>query len=115
MRRRPPYVFGHRGFSGRYPENTMESFEAAIELCCDGVEFDVQLTRDGVPVILHDETLLRTGNVNAAVKDLTLSELAKSTSPTPTNSKVRFRLSAFRRLPNTLRACAISISYQTSS
>lgn len=47
--------FAHRGFSGKYPENTMLAFEKAIELGADGIELDVQLTKDGVPVIIHDE------------------------------------------------------------
>ena len=47
-------IFGHRGFSAAYPENTMLAFEEALAAGCDGVEFDVQLTRDNVPVIIHD-------------------------------------------------------------
>ena len=69
-------VFGHRGFSAAYPENTMLAFERALAAGCDGVEFDVQLTRDHVPVIIHDETLLRTAGDPAAVRDLTYAELA---------------------------------------
>ena len=45
-------VFGHRGFSGEYPENTMLAFQKAVEAGCDGIELDVQLTRDLVPVIM---------------------------------------------------------------
>lgn len=70
-------VFGHRGFSAAYPENTMLAFEQALAAGCDGVEFDVQLTRDGVPVIIHDETLLRTAGDPAAVRDLSYAELAR--------------------------------------
>lgn len=50
----------HRGFSGIYPENTMLAFEKAIEAGCDGIELDVQLTKDGIPVIMHDEKVNRT-------------------------------------------------------
>ncbi|HCJ76546.1 glycerophosphodiester phosphodiesterase family protein [Thermoguttaceae bacterium LCP21S3_D4] len=50
----------HRGFSGKYPENTMLAFEKAIEAGCDGIELDVQLSKDGIPVIVHDERLART-------------------------------------------------------
>ena len=68
-------VFAHRGFSSRYPENTMSAFRAALAIGADGLEFDVQLSRDGVPVIIHDESLLRTGGVDRAVEDCDLSEL----------------------------------------
>jgi glycerophosphoryl diester phosphodiesterase len=50
----------HRGDARRAPENTVAAIEAALEIAgCDGVEFDVRLSADGVPVLLHDETLAR--------------------------------------------------------
>lgn len=55
-----PYVVGHRGALARAPENTIASFAKAVELGVDAFEFDVQRTADGVPVVLHDETLDRT-------------------------------------------------------
>ncbi|MEA4870246.1 MAG: glycerophosphodiester phosphodiesterase [Christensenella sp.] len=70
-------AIAHRGFSSRYPENTMLAFERAIELGADGAEFDVQLTKDGVPVVFHDESLLRITGEDKLVKNLTLSELQK--------------------------------------
>jgi len=50
-------IFAHRGFSGRYPQNTMLAFQKALESGCDGIELDVQLTKDGEVVIIHDEYL----------------------------------------------------------
>jgi glycerophosphoryl diester phosphodiesterase len=50
-----PFLIGHRGFPGAARENTPRSFEAALEAGCDGVEFDVRMTRDGVLVVHHDE------------------------------------------------------------
>lgn len=67
----------HRGFSGVYPENTMIAFEKAIEAGCDGIELDVQLTKDGVPVIMHDEKVDRTTDGTGFVKDYTFSEIRK--------------------------------------
>ena len=52
--------FAHRGFSGKYPENTMLAFQKAVEIGADGIELDVQLTKDGEVVIIHDETIDRT-------------------------------------------------------
>ena len=49
-------IFAHRGAAGTYPENTMLSFEAAESFRADGIELDVQLTKDGKVVVIHDET-----------------------------------------------------------
>lgn len=69
-------IFGHRGFSGYYPENTMLAFQKlAEETVADGIELDIQLTKDGEIVIMHDETLDRTTNGSGFVKDYTLAEL----------------------------------------
>ena len=72
--------FAHRGFSGKYPENTRIAFEAAVRTPgCDGIENDVHLTKDGQLVIIHDETLDRTStNKKGFIKDMTLSELREA-------------------------------------
>ncbi|WP_291259505.1 glycerophosphodiester phosphodiesterase [Fusobacterium sp.] len=69
--------FAHRGFSGRYPENTMLAFQKAVEIGVDGIELDVQLTKDGIPIIIHDETLDRTTTGQGYVIDFTYDELLK--------------------------------------
>lgn len=53
-------VYAHRGFSAQAPENTLASFQAALDAGADGVELDVTLSADGVPVVMHDDTLERT-------------------------------------------------------
>ncbi|MGH7858208.1 MAG: glycerophosphodiester phosphodiesterase [Candidatus Binatia bacterium] len=65
----------HRGASGHCPENTRAAFLRAIELGAHMVEVDCQLTRDGVPVILHDETLDRTTSGSGPLCDRTLREV----------------------------------------
>ena len=55
-----PWVVAHRGYRGLYPENTFAAFEGAIAAGADMVELDVCLTRDRVPVVIHDTTLYRT-------------------------------------------------------
>ena len=67
--------YAHRGFCGRYPENTMLAFQKAIEEGVDGIENDIQLTRDGEIVIIHDETVDRTTDGRGRVKDLTLAQI----------------------------------------
>ncbi|MGM9568748.1 MAG: glycerophosphodiester phosphodiesterase [Phascolarctobacterium sp.] len=69
--------FAHRGFSGKYPENTMLAFQKAWEAGADGIELDVQLSKDGQVVIIHDEKLDRTTNGTGNVRDYTLEELRK--------------------------------------
>ena len=70
-------IFAHRGFSGKYPENTMLAFEKAVEIGVDGIELDVHLTKDNEIVIIHDEDIKRTCDGEGFVKDMTLEELRK--------------------------------------
>lgn len=68
-------IFGHRGSSGDYPENTMLAFEKAIEQNCDGIELDIHLTKDQKIIVCHDFTLDRTTNGLGFIKDFTMDEL----------------------------------------
>jgi glycerophosphoryl diester phosphodiesterase len=70
-----PIVLGHRGAAGHAPENTLLSFERAIALGADVIESDVQVTRDGVPVLLHDDVVDRVTNGVGSVDAFTLEEL----------------------------------------
>jgi len=72
-----PFIIAHRGASKYAPENTMAAFRMAIDAGADGVEFDVQLAKDGVPVVIHDPDLRRTGNRQESVAALTSRQLAK--------------------------------------
>ena len=69
------YVAAHRGWSEKYPENTLEAFQAAIDLQVDQLEIDVRITKDGELVIIHDATVDRTTNGTGKVCDYTLAEL----------------------------------------
>jgi glycerophosphoryl diester phosphodiesterase len=71
----PPLVIAHRGDSAHRPENTLASFASALALGADFVEFDVQLTRDGHVVVIHDPTLERTTDGAGRVADRTLAEM----------------------------------------
>nr|WP_307775551.1 glycerophosphodiester phosphodiesterase [uncultured Cetobacterium sp.] len=70
-------ILGHRGASGSAPENTLAAFKMAFEMGVDGLEFDVQQTKDGELVVFHDWTLERTSNGKGNLKDFTLAELKK--------------------------------------
>jgi glycerophosphoryl diester phosphodiesterase len=72
-----PLIIGHRGASAVAPENTLAAFREAIAVGADGIEFDVRLTRDRVPVVIHDRDLRRTGGLSERIAELMWDELAK--------------------------------------
>lgn len=74
-------IFAHRGYSARFPENTMIAFVEAEKALANGIELDVQMTKDGELVIIHDETVDRTTNGTGFVADYTFSELRKLQAP----------------------------------
>lgn len=68
-------IWAHRGASGYLPENTLPAFRKAAELGADGVELDIQMTKDGEIVVCHDETINRTSNGKGWIKDYNLAAL----------------------------------------
>lgn len=62
-------IFAHRGASGYAPENTMDAFKLAVKQGAEGIELDVQLSKDGIPVVIHDETIDRVTNGHGYVND----------------------------------------------
>ena len=70
-------VWAHRGASAYAPENTLEAFRLAAEQKADGVELDVQLSKDGELVVIHDETIDRVSDGSGYVRDYTLEELKR--------------------------------------
>lgn len=85
-------VIGHRGNRVAMPENTLESLTHAVELGADAVEFDVRVSRDGVPVVIHDADIDRTTNGSGRVSAYSFAELrafdAGARAPGPRSSKV---------------------------
>ncbi len=72
-----PLIIGHRGASAVAPENTLGAFEHALRDGADGIEFDVRLSRDHVPVVIHDATTKRTALQDFLVSDQTADELQR--------------------------------------
>ncbi|NQU30966.1 MAG: glycerophosphodiester phosphodiesterase [Anaerolineae bacterium] len=72
-----PVIFAHRGASAYLPENTLAAFELAYQQGADGIELDVKLSADGIPVVIHDATVDRTTNGSGRVADLELATLQK--------------------------------------
>lgn len=69
-------LFAHRGFSGKYPENSPKAFRKTVEETgADGIESDVHITKDGKLVIFHDASVERTSNGTGYIKDMTYEEL----------------------------------------
>ena len=71
------FVEGHRGACALYPENTLLSFEKAIEMGVDAIEFDIWLSKDKVPVLMHDGNPWRTCGVDSHLRNMTLAEIKK--------------------------------------
>ncbi len=72
-----PRIFGHRGNSTEYPENTIPSFQSAVDIGVDVIETDVHLSKDGHFMVIHDDSVERITNGKGNVHNLTLSELKK--------------------------------------
>jgi len=69
-------VLGHRGASAEAPENTLPAFDLALAQGADGVELDVRITADGIPVVIHDATVDRTTGGTGTVRSFRAAELA---------------------------------------
>jgi glycerophosphoryl diester phosphodiesterase len=76
-----PLVFAHRGGSALAPENTLAAFDNGLALGADGLELDVHLSRDGVVVVHHDETLERTTTLSGAIAAHDAGGLARAGVP----------------------------------
>ena len=70
-----PLILAHRGAAGDHPENSREAFDAAIAQGADGIECDIRISADGVPVILHDPWLNRTTNGSGFARNMRMAEL----------------------------------------
>ncbi|HAJ89723.1 MAG TPA: glycerophosphoryl diester phosphodiesterase, partial [Rhodospirillaceae bacterium] len=70
-----PTIIGHRGAKAYAPENTLESIHTAADMGCKWVELDVKLTKDMVPIIMHDDDLDRTTNGHGPVAEITYADL----------------------------------------
>ncbi|MDQ3746884.1 MAG: glycerophosphodiester phosphodiesterase [Acidobacteriota bacterium] len=97
-----PLIIGHRGASGHAPENTIASFDMAFEDGADGIEFDVRLARDGVPVVFHDASLERIAYLERRVEEFDSTVLVKFyvgewfNASRPTHARESF---VFERMP----------------
>lgn len=85
------FVESHRGMCAFYPENTMISFDAALNIDADAFEFDVWLTKDKVPVIMHDCNPKRTCGVEGDIRQMTLEEVKKLNPYAPLNFGDKFK------------------------
>jgi glycerophosphoryl diester phosphodiesterase len=86
----PPVLLAHRGWASRYPENSRVGIEAALRAGVPCVEFDVQLSADHVPVVIHDTSLERTAGHPGRVSSLTIAELAAISVHEPARFGTRF-------------------------
>jgi glycerophosphoryl diester phosphodiesterase len=73
-----PLIIAHRGASAVAPENTLAAFQLAMDQGADGIELDVRLSHDGIPVVIHDATLHRTSRREESIGELTAKQLGKT-------------------------------------
>jgi glycerophosphoryl diester phosphodiesterase len=102
---RTPLVFGHRGASAYAPENTLAAFRLALAQGADGLELDVCLSADGVPVVIHDDTLGRTTSGTGPVSRLTLAELKTLEAGYPGRFGAQYRAERIPSLAEVFEAC----------
>src|SRR2546428_12568771 len=72
-----PWVMAHRGASVAEAENTLAAFEAALAAGAEAIEFDVRLTSDGVPVVMHDARVDRTTDGHGVVRTMTIADIKR--------------------------------------
>lgn len=98
-------VIAHRGYSEKYPENTMLAFRKAVEAGCDEIELDVHTSKDGVVMVIHDEALERTTDGIGFVRDYTCEELKRLNA-----GKLFAQETEFERIPTFEEYCAWAAS-----
>ena len=105
-------VWAHRGASGTFPENTLESFEGAVRAGADGIELDVQLSRDGELVVAHDERIDRMSDGAGFVKDFTLAELKRFNFNRPNPSVQHAELPTLREVYELIRPTGLTVNVE---
>src|SRR5687767_13013785 len=91
MKAHSPVLVAHRGDPTHYPENSLAGMRAALAAGAQAIEFDLQLTADGIPVLMHDESLARVTGVDRRIFDLRYIELADFHAGEPERFGNRFQ------------------------
>lgn len=102
------WLIAHRGYPDAYPENSLAGVEAALEAGARLVEFDVQLTRDGIPVVVHDDSLSRVGDSDEEIATLDWDTLSQCSIAEPRRFGSRF---AQQRVPRLVDMLALVDRY----
>ncbi len=104
-----PHLVAHRGDSADHPENSVTAIRAALDADADGVEFDLQFTGDGEPVVLHDRDLRRTGGLSRFIDDYDANDVREGRLPAhePGRFGTRFegeRVASLATMVSTIKA-----------
>ena len=102
----------HRGDRVGCPENTMSSFRASLELGCDMIETDIRETKDGVLVLIHDRSTLRTSGVDKNVDELTLAELSEINVGATHPSGIVERVPTVREFMELIRDSEMTVNWE---
>ena len=90
-----PILVAHRGYSGKYPENTLKSYAGAYEQGARHMELDLQLSSDLVPIVHHDASLLRMAGVDRDIRDTPAAHIKTLRASYPTRFGSRFKDNKF--------------------
>lgn len=104
-------LIGHRGYPEKYPENTLIGFQAALDLGADGVELDVHLSKDCVPIVFHDESFDRTADLAGSIRDTDAAEIIELSVHEPG----RFADKFYPTFPSTLRSTSLVLNAYDAS
>lgn len=108
-------IWAHRGASGYAPENTLEAFGLAVEQKADGVELDVQLTKDDKIVVIHDERLERVSGQRGFVKDFALEELKALNVSRPIEEYRETKIPTLEEVYDLLKGTGLTINVEIKS
>ena len=109
--KRKTEIWAHRGASGYAPENTLEAFKKAVEMKADGVELDIQLTKDGELAVIHDERVDRVSGVRY-VRDFTYEELRTLDVSRPMPSYGTVHIPTLAQVLEELRPTGLSVNIE---
>ena len=105
-------VFAHRGASAYAPENTLPAFELADRMGADGIELDVQLTKDGEPVVIHDEGIDRVSTGTGLVRNLTLRELRRFSFHNRMGTYIGVQIPTLREVLEMVKPTAMDVNIE---
>ena len=105
-------IWAHRGLNQQYPENTIKAIQAAIDLGVDGIEIDVQRTKDGKIIICHDENLSRLAGTDKMIYELSSKELETLRIYTPDFSEEHEAIPTLEEVLEVIKSTNVALNIE---